>query len=380
MKKAYFVFVAFLAVPIYLIAQTLPMVLPSGYDKVQSGIEHGTVSELLTYPTTVANSTGKVKVYTPPGYKKDKKYSVLFLLHGCGGSYNDWTIGAGINGNGNGENAHIISDNLIAGKFVAKTGFKLPPNFIVVMPTNFRGSGMPGDANNCNIQAFHDWEVDLSPNGGLLTWVRKNYSVYTDREHYAIAGLSMGGGETIRIGLKNLESTFAYIGPFSSAATCCDAPATMIPDVAKAKRLIKLWLHIKGGSDMGAGEALHTYMDQQGIKNYWWIDRNLGHVPEVWKDGLWNFLQMAYDVGWLDTMTTGVREHKSFNFAVVKGTEKVGVFDLRGKAVKLIADSRGADWANDLAPGSYIIQWQNGRQNYSGKYFIGGRNGRSKTN
>jgi endo-1,4-beta-xylanase len=381
MKKAYFIFAAFSAIPVLLSAQTLPMVPPSGFEVVQSGIEHGTVSAVQTYTSTVAGNTGKVKVYTPPGYTKDKKYSLLILLHGCGGSYNDWTIGSGINGNGNGEKADIISDNLIAGKFTAKANFKLPPTFIIVMPTNFKGSGMPGDAKNCDIQAYHDWEPDLAPGGGLLTWVQKNYSVYTDREHNALAGLSMGGGETIRIGLKNLDSNYAYLAPMSAAATCCDAPATMIPDVAKAKKLLKLMFQIKGGSDFGsAGQSLHSWMDGQGIKNYWFSDRNLGHEPAVWKDGLWNFLQMASEVGWLDSATTGVREHKPFNLAVVKGAEEVGVFDLRGKAVKFIADPQGADWANDLAPGSYIIQWQNGRQNYSAKYFVGGRNGRSKTN
>jgi hypothetical protein len=375
MKKSYFISAALIAVPVLLSAQTLPMVPPSGFEVVQSGIEHGTVSAVQTYTSTVAGSTGKVKVYTPPGYTTSRKYSVLILLHGCGGSYNDWTIGSGINGNGNGEKADIISDNLIAGKFTAKANFKLPPTFIIVMPTNFKGSGMPGDGNNCNTQAYHDWEPDLAPGGGLLTWVRKNYSVYTDREHTAIGGLSMGGGETIRIGLKNLDSTYAYLAPMSAAATCCDAPATMIPDVAKAKKLLKLMFQIKGGSDFGsAGESLHTWMDQQGIKNYWFVDRNLGHEPAVWKDGLWNFLQMAFEVGWLDSATTGVREHKPFNSAVVKTDEKVGVFDLRGKAVKFIADPRGSNWANDLAPGSYIIRWQNGGRTCNAKYFNGSRN------
>jgi len=381
MKKVYPILAAFFTIPVYSSADTLPMVPPAAFEVVQNGIEHGTVSEVQTYTSTVAGSTGKVKVYTPPGYTKDKKYSVLILLHGCGGSYNDWTIGSGINGNGNGEKADIISDNLIAGKFTAKANFKLPPTFIIVMPTNFKGSGMPGDGNNCNTQAYHDWEPELAPGGGLLTWVRKNYSVYTDREHTAIGGLSMGGGETIRIGLKNLDSTYAYLAPMSAAATCCDAPATMVPDVAKAKKLLKLMFQTHGGSDFGtAGQSLHTWMDQQGIKNYWFSDRSLGHEPAVWKDGLWNFLQMAFDVGWLDAATPVAGGDKPSNFAVVKTAEKVGVFDLRGKAVKFISDPRESNWANDLAPGSYIIRWQNGSRTYSGKYFVGSRNSRSTMN
>jgi hypothetical protein len=374
MEKAYFIFAALISVPVYLTADTLPMVPQSGFEVVQTGIEHGTVSEVQTYTPTVAGSTGKVKVYTPPGYTKDKKYSVLFVLHGCGGSCNDWTIGSGINGNGNGEKADIISDNLIAGKFTAKANYKLPPTFIIVMPTNFKGSGMPGDANNCNTQAYHDWEPDLAPGGGLLTWVQKNYSVYTDRNHMALAGLSMGGGETIRIGLSNLD-TYAYLGPMSAAATCCDAASTMLPNGgAKAKAQLRLFFQTHGGSDFGtAGQAIHTYMDQQGIKNYWFVDRTLGHEPAVWKDGLWNLLQMAADVGWLDTVATGVRENKYSNFAIVNTAEKAGVFDLRGKAVKFISDPRGFNWVNDLAPGSYIIRWQNGGRTCYAKYFVGNR-------
>jgi endo-1,4-beta-xylanase len=377
MKTTNFILAALLSIPVRLTADTLPMVPPSAYEQVQSGIAHGTVSDVQNYTSTVAGNTGKVKVYTPPGYTKDKKYSVLFLIHGCGGSYNDWTIGAGINGNGNGEKADIISDNLIAGKFTAKAGYKLPPNFIIVMPSNFRGGGMPGDANNCNMQAFRDWEPEVGPGGGLLTWIQKNYSVYTDQKHYAIAGFSMGGMLTYDIGLKNLD-TYAYLGPFSGGGP----NHALLPDGgAKARAQMKLMFLAVGANENTTNiQAGHKYMDSLGIKNYLMIVPGFAHEPGTWKTALWNFLQMADAAGWLDSTTTGVREHKPSNFTVVNGAEKIGVFDLRGKAVKFISEPLGADWANDLAPGSYIIQWQNGRQNYSAKYFVGGRNGRSKTN
>jgi hypothetical protein len=281
----------------------LPMTPPVGYNVKQSSISHGTVSAALKYTSTVAGNTGMVKVYTPPGYSSSQKYSVLFLIHGCGGSYNDWTIGAGPNGNGDGENADIISDNLIAGMFTAQPNVKLQPTFILVMPSNFRGSGMPGDGNNCNIQAYHDWEADVEPGGGLLTWVQANYAVYTDRNHMAMAGFSMGGGLTLDIGLKNLD-TYAYLGPFSAAATCCGDPSTLFPDGgAKAKSNLRLMLQNRGGgSDIGtAGKPVSDYMTTLGIKNYYWIDGTYGHEPLVWEGGLWNFLQMAQAAGWLSS-------------------------------------------------------------------------------
>jgi len=369
MKNVYVNLAAFLAVPVYLTADTLPMAPPSAYEQVQSGITHGTVSDVQNYTSTVAGNTGKVKVYTPPGYTKDKKYSVLFLIHGCGGSYNDWTIGAGINGNGNGEKADIISDNLIAGKS-AKAGYKLPPNFIIVMPSNFTGSGMPGDANNCVMSAYQSWEADVGPGGGLLTWIQKNYSVYTDQKHYAIAGFSMGGMLTYDIGLKNLDM-YAYHGPFSGGGP----NHALLPDGgAKAKAQIKLMFLAVGANESTTNiQAGHKYLDSLGIKNYLMIVPGFAHEPGTWKTALWNFLQMADAAGWLDAATPVVRENKPFNFTAVTTAGKVGVFDLRGKAIKFISDPRGSNWANDLAPGSYIIHWQYGRQNYSGKYFVGSR-------
>jgi hypothetical protein len=64
---------------------------------------------------------------------------------------------------------------------------------------------------------------------------------------------------------------------------------------------MKLFFVDQGGSgDIGTiGQGVHTFIDQQGITNYFWIDPGLGRVTEVWKDGLWNFLQLADVTGWL---------------------------------------------------------------------------------
>ncbi len=268
--------------------QGLPMVPPTGYDIWQAGVMKGTVSDAQTYPLK-SGGTGSVKVYTPPGYSTAKKYSVLYLLHGCGGNYNDWTIGGGKVANlpatgDAGENAEVISDNLIAQK-------KVQPNFILVMPTNYVGT------NNCGFTEFANYMPELT--GALIPWVNSHYSVNPDRDHTALAGLSMGGALTYNVGLENLDK-FPYLGPWSAAPNV-DSTATLFPDMgAKAKTDLKLILQSYGSNDglVGNGTTVKDYMDSKSITNLWWIYQGKAHEQAVWRASLWNFLQMAQVAGW----------------------------------------------------------------------------------
>ena len=143
-------------------------------------------------------------VYTPPGYKASNrtKYPVLYLLHGYSDMANGWTaVGQ----------AHVILDNLIAEK-------KTKP-MIVVMPL---GYGVP-DFGNPYRHAQADKSIgslryDLYEKALLnevIPAVEKDYRTSSDRSHRAIAGLSMGGAETLLVGLNNLDR-FSYVGAFSS--------------------------------------------------------------------------------------------------------------------------------------------------------------------
>jgi len=161
-------------------------------------------------PSTRRDIKRRMQVYTPPGYSKDKKYSVLYCLHGIGDDETGW----GLKGS-----AQIILDNLSADK-------KIEP-VIVVSPygnasTNGGRGGARGDRGGGR-GGFGGWgtpfENDLLKD--IIPYIESNYSAYTDRERRALAGLSMGGGQSLNIGLKNLD-TFAWVGGFSSA------PPTMI--------------------------------------------------------------------------------------------------------------------------------------------------------
>jgi enterochelin esterase-like enzyme len=158
-------------------------------------VPHGAVSE-VTYHSKALQRFRRMHVYTPPGYESGKgKYPVFYLLHGAGDSDNAWsTVGR----------AGFILDNLIAAK-------KAKPMVVVMPAGHTRASGFGGARPaSTNVDEFvQDFMGDVMPH------IEKNYRVMNDRDQRAIAGLSMGGGQTLNIAIPNLEK-FAYVGVYSS--------------------------------------------------------------------------------------------------------------------------------------------------------------------
>jgi enterochelin esterase family protein len=165
-------------------------------------VPHGAVAA-VTYYSTALGKFRRMHVYTPPGYELGQgKFPVFYLLHGAGDCDDSWTsVGR----------AGFILDNLIAAK-------KAKP-MIIVMPAGHtrpvsRGP-LPGIAEPGSRTApapdefIQDFMTDITP------YVEKNYRVLAGRENRAIAGLSMGGNQTLNIALPNLEK-FGYVGVFSS--------------------------------------------------------------------------------------------------------------------------------------------------------------------
>ena len=153
-------------------------------------VPHGAVSE-VTYWSSTLKRFRRMHVYTPPGYESGKgRFPVFYLLHGAFDCDDSWsTVGR----------AGFILDNLIAAK-------KAKP-MVVVMPAGhtgpFRMGGSFGD------EFERDFVNDIMP------LVEGRYRVQTDRKSRAIAGLSMGGAQTLNIGMAHLEK-FAYLGVYSS--------------------------------------------------------------------------------------------------------------------------------------------------------------------
>ena len=141
---------------------------------MRENIVHGKI-DTVTYKSKTVGVNRKALIYTPPGYSPKKKYPVLYLLHGIGGDEKEWFVQG---------QPQVILDNLYADK-------KIEP-MIVVLPN---GRAMKDDRATGDIYgkaaAFATFEQDLLTD--LIPSVEKKYPVLKDREHRAIAGLSMGG-------------------------------------------------------------------------------------------------------------------------------------------------------------------------------------------
>jgi enterochelin esterase-like enzyme len=249
---------------------------PPGFDILRDSIAHGKI-DTLVYQSKTVDTLRRTLIYTPPGYSKKNKYPVLYLLHGIGGDEKEWL---------NGGNPQAILDNLYAQG-------KIEP-MIVVMPN---GRAMKNDRATGNImapdkvQAFANFEKDLL--NDLIPFIEKKYPVFTDREHRAIAGLSMGGGQSLNFGLGNLDK-FAWIGGFSSAPNT-KPPQELVPDPAAAREKIKLLFISCGASDrlISFSKRTHDYLQQNTIPHIYFIQPGV-HDFKVWKDGLYMFSQLIF--------------------------------------------------------------------------------------
>ncbi|MCG6923817.1 MAG: esterase [Acidobacteria bacterium] len=155
-------------------------------------VPRGSVAE-VTYYSKALKRFRRMHVYTPPGYESGEgRFPVLYLLHGAFDCDDSWTsVGR----------AGFILDNLIAAG-------KAEP-MVVAMPAGHTGPfhfGMP-------LPEVGEFSADFT--GDVMPWIESHYRVHADRAHRALAGLSMGGGQTLNIAIRDLER-YGYLGVFSS--------------------------------------------------------------------------------------------------------------------------------------------------------------------
>lgn len=250
---------------------------PEGYDVLQADIPHGKLDTVTYYSETVGNERHMI-IYTPPGYSSVKKYPVLYLLHGIGGDEYEWL---------NGGHPEIILDNLFAQKM-------LEP-MMVVMPN---GRAMKDDRATGNIfdkekvEAFATFEKDLL--NDLIPFMEKNFPVIKDREHRAIAGLSMGGGQSLNFGLGNLD-VFAWVGGFSSAPNT-KKPEELVPNPEVTKKKLKLLWISCGDKDglLSFSKRTHDYLETNNVPHIFYVEPDGVHDFKVWKSGLYHYAQLIF--------------------------------------------------------------------------------------
>ncbi len=235
-------------------------------------VPHGEV-QAVTYQSKSLSRQREAVVYLPPGYStRAERYPVLYLLHGAGGDEKTWT---------DRQKAHVILDNLIADGAVKP--------FVIVMPHGYTkrleaGARRRGAADyKTDMEEFAvDFVRDLVP------FVESRYHVGTDRDHRAIAGLSMGGGQSLAIGLTHPEM-FRSVAAFSSAMQIANSPAwggidmdAALANAAAINRLDLLWVGC-GTEDtlFKANQTFSSQLSARGVEHVFRV--TLGaHTSEVW--------------------------------------------------------------------------------------------------
>jgi enterochelin esterase-like enzyme len=267
---------------------------PAGFNARRENIPHGELT-MIQYDSKTVGTRRQMFVYTPPGYSTDRKYPVLYLLHGIGGNDREWQRAC---------RADNVLDNLIADS-------KIQP-MIVVFPNGnanvtanaeegARGTRMGGGGRGGSGGGFDSWgkpfENDLIKD--IIPYIESHYSVYADREHRALAGLSMGGGQSLNIGMYNID-TFAYVGGFSSAPNTNQFggmynDVEFLPDPVAAKEKLKLLWIACGNKDglIRVSQGVHNYLKEKNVPHVWHVDGN-GHDGTEWANNLYLFAQHIF--------------------------------------------------------------------------------------
>jgi enterochelin esterase family protein len=263
-------------------------------------VPHGEVREVW-YHFDVTGTWRHALVYTPPGYDtKTSRYPVLYLQHGAGEDETGWTRQG---------HANFILDNLIAG------GNAKP--MIVVMANGYaRRAGQPAptlqgkafgspEAMRAMQEMAQAFEDDVTQ--ALIPFIDTHFRTLTDRDHRAMAGLSMGGMQTFQITFDHLE-LFSYIGGFSGAAGALvlgnraldpktDFHGALADPGAFRKRVHLLWIGVGTAEPtrMKDGiERLHTSLDAAHVQHVFYESPGTDHEWQTWRRDLKDFVPRLF--------------------------------------------------------------------------------------
>jgi enterochelin esterase-like enzyme/predicted esterase len=258
---------------------------PVGFRDKRDNIPHGTITT-VQYDSKTLGTRREMLVYTPPGYSPSKKYPVIYLLHGLNSGNGQWPYWI---------HADYVIDNLLAEG-------KIKP-VIMVFPncnTNVTVANTKPDEQEERKGGYKGYGISFENDllHDIIPYIESHYSVYTDRKHRALAGLSMGGGQSLNIGLSHIN-TFAYVGGFSSAPNTNEfgglSDTKLLPDLVAAKKKLKvLWLAC-GSKDglLSVSQRVHQHLKEQGVPHIWNVDGN-AHDDTEWANNLYLFVQHIF--------------------------------------------------------------------------------------
>ena len=273
--------------------------IPSKYTNLQpkgpGKVEHIIYTSYDYFEDETVAVEKEANVYLPYGYDENEKYNVLYLMHGIGGDENEWGM------TGSSSRIKIIMDNLIYYGDIEP--------FIVVTPNG--RSATNHAANGSDFQSFYCFGKELR--NDLIPYIESHFSTYGDpgatdydpastRDHRAMAGLSMGGMQTINIGIGECVDLFSYFGAFSAAPT--SNPAATTADILSDNTLpIHYFYNICGlqyniayaaasSAAKNLPEICSQFIDGE---NFMWQELPGQHDFNIWYLGFYNFAQLAFD-------------------------------------------------------------------------------------
>jgi enterochelin esterase-like enzyme len=236
-------------------------------------VAHGAV-QTLHYRSESLDREREAVVYLPPGYEGSAdRYPVLYLLHGAGGDERTWA---------DRQRANVILDNLIADGALEPLVVVMPYGYTTRLEEGQRRRG-PADYKTDMEEFAVDFINDLIPH------VESRYRVLADREHRAIAGLSMGGGQSLAIGLSHPEM-FTAVAGFSSAMQIANNPdwggVDMEAVLANAEKINEsldlLWVGCGTGDTLfNVNKTFSEQLTEHGVEHTFRVTLG-GHTPEVW--------------------------------------------------------------------------------------------------
>ena len=243
-------------------------------------VPHGEI-RIRRYFSVVFNTWRQFYIYTPPGYDANlnEKYPVLYILHGGGEDERGWAMQG---------KTDLILDNLIAEK-------KAKPMLIV----------MPDGNTNTDFAGFGEWTLrmfEAEMKRSIIPFVEENYRAETNPQNRALAGLSMGGIQTLYVGMNNTD-LFSYLGVFSSgwilpmqSKLADEQYDFMKKNIDMIKSNLKLlWIGIGGKEDIAYNncQAMLSKFDEMKIK-YIYDDYPGGHAWPVWRHDLYEIAPLLF--------------------------------------------------------------------------------------
>jgi len=261
--------------------------VPEGFDAKYDDVNYGEMSS-IEYESSSLKAPRKAVVILPAGYDTSKEYPVLYLFHGLGGHEQEWFS----------SNAKYIIGNLIDSKEAEE--------MIVVLP-NIRAredSSIPAEEEMYTLEHYKAFDNFINIlKDDLMPYIEANYSIKEGRKNTAIAGLSMGGRESLYIGFT-LPEKFGYIGAFTPAPGVLGYTNFNVSEkglfteenFVVSDEYETLIMIVKGKSDTlvkGVPEKYHKVLETNGVDHIYYETAG-GHDFKVWDNALYNFAKELF--------------------------------------------------------------------------------------